>query len=1041
MLLGIGWLISMDAMFAQTTAWQQEVNHEIEVSLDDERHMLHGGIRTEYRNNSSDTLDFLWIHVWPNAYANGQTALAKQQLRQGNSILFWAMQRDLGGVDSLAFQVENQPAAWSFHPEHLDIVRLELPDPLLPGERLVYSTPFRVKLPSGRISRLGHIGKSYQITQWYPKPAVYDDSGWHEMPYLNQGEFYSEYGSFDVTLHLPASYTVGATGDFVAGAVDNAAEAQRLDAIDAWTRRQLKQDDPEVILDEFPGKAQDGAWKTLRYHQTDVHDFAWFADASWWVLKDSVILERSGRQVTTWAMFTPEAWPLWQEASTYLGDATRVYSRWIGDYPYQQVTAVDGTISAGGGMEYPNVTVIGSSSSDLELETVIVHEVGHNWFYGILGSNERASAWMDEGINSYYETRYFEWKYGDSLGLVGFSQAPIVSKLDLQDLPYSKRDQLAYLLTTQMGIDQPMECHSDDYVGLNYGTVVYNKSAAAFQWLASFLGIPRFDEGMQFYFDQWKFRHPQPDDLHEAMAISSGAELNWFFDDLVPTTAQYDVSLKQARIVEKEGDKSLHVKLKSLGGLSAPVDIGLRTASDSTWTRLGWTLPWNAEGGSQTLHIPLKGQDATTEWDWIRLDPTESTLEVNRTNDTRRLHGVARQVEPLRFRFLTRIEDSDFTQVFWSPVVGANARDGWMLGMAFHNSTLPLRNREWLFMPMYGFQSKNVTGVARWGFRLHPSWHLNIETSRFGSKATEGLFHINYRNEFRLRGRLNENPTSAWSSHLNFSLLDLRRIVDGNDDDTAPLIPIADDQRQAASLQWDIRQRQGIQTQRIQLGVRVAGGLASLNPSASFAKPTSLLASFERTQHQFTWTHQYRKVFNQDEDTWGLRAFLGYSGTSDGQPAQNLLPLSGTGIGASHDYLMDGFFTHREESFASAANEGWLGNLQGGVYGTRVTTASPMVRTGFMASARLDCALSVFGLSAYVGGVWRQVDLGDSVLKDGHWAMGLLWPAADGDVEIGIPLWVMEAGQRRENPWQAISVVLNLRNLSPFRAARQVLQN
>lgn len=267
--------------------------------------------------------------------------------------------------------------------------------------------------------------------------------------------------------------------------------------------------------------------------------------------------------------------------------------------------------------------------------------------------------------------------------------------------------------------------------------------------------------------------------------------------------------------------------------------------------------------------------------------------------------------------------------------------------------------------------------------------------------------------------------------------------MDWNDGDIIPLIAIADDQRQAASLQWDIRQRQGLQTQRIQLGVRVAGGVASFYPDvwyASVVKPMPLVASFERTQHQFTWTHQYRKVFNRDEDTWGLRTFLGYTGTSDGQSTQNLLPLSGTGIGANHDYLMDGFFAHREENFSSEANEGWLGTLHGGVYGTRMTTASPMVRRGFLASARLDCALSVLGLSAYVGGVWRQVDLGDSELKDGQWSMGLLWPASDGAVEIGIPLWVMEGAQRREHPWKAISVMLNLRNLSPFRAARQVLQ-
>jgi hypothetical protein len=253
---GLACLIVLPAS-GQTNAWQQLVNHTIEVTLDDQHHRLHGGIRTEYVNHSPDTLRHLWIHVWPNAYANGKTALAQQQLRQGNMVMFWAMQRDLGGIDSLAFQVNNRPAEWSFHPDHIDIVRLDLPEPLLPGTSLTYSTPFRVKLPSGAISRLGHIGQSYQITQWYPKPAVYDASGWHEMPYLNQGEFYSEYGAFDVTIHLPAAYTVGATGDFVPGFGDNDAEVVRLDALDTFTRQVLDgRLDPQQT--PFPGMRRKG---------------------------------------------------------------------------------------------------------------------------------------------------------------------------------------------------------------------------------------------------------------------------------------------------------------------------------------------------------------------------------------------------------------------------------------------------------------------------------------------------------------------------------------------------------------------------------------------------------------------------------------------------------------------------------------------------------------------------------------------------------------------------------------------------------------
>ena len=472
---------------AQADYFQQTVDHQIAVALDDAEHTLRGDIATRYTNNSADTLDFLWIHLWPNAYKNGQTALAQQKFRQGEMFMFWALQRDLGGIDSLDFAVDGVAAEWSYHPQHIDIAKLSLPQPLAPGESLEYATPFRVKLPSGKISRLGHIGESYQITQWYPKPAVYDRDGWHEMPYLNQGEFYSEFGSFDVKITLPKNYVVGATGDFDPIWADNQVEWVFLDSIALATVRRIDAaefDDLELNPDSvnaFPVSAIET--KTLRYRQYNVHDFAWFADKRWWVLKGSTELPWSGREVTTWSMFTPAEAKLWRKAPEYIADATRYYSQWNGDYPYEQVTAVDGTISAGGGMEYPNVTVIGSSGSDMGLETVIVHEVGHNWFYGILGSNERTNAWMDEGINSFNETRYFVEKYGDAIGLTGMVEeaTPIMERLDLMGRTYESRDALAYLLSARMSDDQPMQCHSDEFSGINYGTVVYKKSAAAFE--------------------------------------------------------------------------------------------------------------------------------------------------------------------------------------------------------------------------------------------------------------------------------------------------------------------------------------------------------------------------------------------------------------------------------------------------------------------------------------------------------------------------------------------------------------------------------
>ena len=595
---------------AQADYFQQTVDHQIAVALDDAEHTLRGDIATRYTNNSADTLDFLWIHLWPNAYKNGQTALAQQKFRQGEMFMFWALQRDLGGIDSLDFAVDGVAAEWSYHPEHIDIAKLTLPKPLAPGESLEYATPFRVQLPSGKISRLGHIGESYQITQWYPKPAVYDRDGWHEMPYLNQGEFYSEFGSFDVKITLPKNYVVGATGDFDPIWADNQIEEVFLDSIALATVRRIDAaefDDLELNPDSvnaFPVSAT--VTKTLRYRQYNVHDFAWFADKRWWVLKGSTELPWSGREVTTWSMFTPAEAKLWRKAPEYIADATRYYSQWNGDYPYEQVTAVDGTISAGGGMEYPNVTVIGSSGSDMGLETVIVHEVGHNWFYGILGSNERTNAWMDEGINSFNETRYFVEKYGDAIGLTGMVEeaTPIMERLDLMGRTYESRDALAYLLSARMSDDQPMQCHSDEFSGINYGTVVYKKSAAAFEYLRQSLGTPQFDAAMRSYFNAWKFKHPGPDDLQRSLEASTRKDLAWFFDGLIPTTGQTDYAIAGLRRERTADGDTLVVSVRNRGDLEGPWPL-YGCVADSIWKRIEWYNPIDA-GSAGNLRIACR---------------------------------------------------------------------------------------------------------------------------------------------------------------------------------------------------------------------------------------------------------------------------------------------------------------------------------------------------------------------------------------------------------------------------------------------------
>ena len=702
--------------------------------------------------------------------------------------------------------------------------------PLAPGESLEYATPFRVQLPSGKISRLGHIGESYQITQWYPKPAVYDRDGWHEMPYLNQGEFYSEFGSFDVKITLPKNYVVGATGDFDPIWADNQIEEVFLDSIALATVRRIDAaefDDLELNPDSvnaFPVSAT--VTKTLRYRQYNVHDFAWFADKRWWVLKGSTELPWSGREVTTWSMFTPAEAKLWRKAPEYIADATRYYSQWNGDYPYEQVTAVDGTISAGGGMEYPNVTVIGSSGSDMGLETVIVHEVGHNWFYGILGSNERTNAWMDEGINSFNETRYFVEKYGDAIGLTGMVEeaTPIMERLDLMGRTYESRDALAYLLSARMSDDQPMQCHSDEFSGINYGTVVYKKSAAAFEYLRQSLGTPQFDAAMRSYFNAWKFKHPGPDDLQRSLEASTRKDLAWFFDGLIPTTGQTDYAIAGLRRERTADGDTLVVSVRNRGDLEGPWPL-YGCVADSIWKRIEWYNPIDA-GSAGNLRIASTDRNGTP-YTALRIDHSGIILDARPQNNTMRTSGLLRRIEPLSVRMLTRLEDGSKTQVNWLPALGWNAHDELLAGFVVHNSVLPLRNWEWMAMPLWSTENATLAGIGRVSFKKgNGRWEGQLR--KFATQGIEGVYALDYlRSSVRYLHRFNQNPGTPLSSDLSVSLIDVREQPAGIGIDPG-FAPYLDTLRQALRLNYRINSNRGNLKQQGELRI-TAGGVGLKN--------------------------------------------------------------------------------------------------------------------------------------------------------------------------------------------------------------------
>ncbi|MFT5864096.1 MAG: hypothetical protein ACI828_002769, partial [Flavobacteriales bacterium] len=391
---------SSSSLFAQDNYFQQEVNTRIDVTLDDEKHFLTGNIEIEYINNSPDELHEIYMHLWANAYKNRTTAFAKQKVTQGDAKFYFAKNKDLGRFYKLDFKINGKSTEWNILKGKADIALIKLGTPLKSGERLTITSPLELKIPTS-FSRLGHVGQSYQVTQWFPKPAVYDRDGWHPMSYVDMGEFYSEFGSYDVKITLPENYIVGSTGE-----LQNESEKEFLQVkVDETKAFLAKMDDEtlKALKSTFPASSE--KTKTLHYLAQDVHDFAWFADKRFHVQKSAVKLA-SGKTIDTWAMFSnAESW-LWRKGSFYVDRSVKFYSENVGEYPYPHATAVQSALSAGGGMEYPMITVIGLMGDPKSLDGVITHEVGHNWFYGILAFDERDHPWMDEGINSYYDHRY-----------------------------------------------------------------------------------------------------------------------------------------------------------------------------------------------------------------------------------------------------------------------------------------------------------------------------------------------------------------------------------------------------------------------------------------------------------------------------------------------------------------------------------------------------------------------------------------------------------------------------------------------------------
>jgi hypothetical protein len=429
------------------------------------------------------------------------------------------------------------------------VVKLILPAPLLPGKTIKISTPFHEKIPYN-FSRGGYVDHTYQITQWYPKPAVYDSKGWHPIPYLDQGEFYSEFGNFQVQITVPENYIIAATG-----------ELQNEDEV-KWLKEKARQNEhlnienkpPHIINESTQNNnvkkikrkyqpitkkkkiihknlyqketpiPKTEKTKTLTYIQNNVHDFAWFADKNFIVKYDTVQL-LSGKIIDAYSFFTPSDSAVWKNSIQFIKDAAKTRSKWLGEYPYNIVTVVEAKIGFSGGMEYPTITSISPMPDEKSLDMTIEHEVGHNWVYGILASNEREHPWMDEGMNTYFDNLYEKSKYpnkNQDKKKEGFFEKRIPND----------NDDIVYRTQISSKKDQPIETSSEDFSETNYGVITYYKTGLWMKKLEDFVGKDLFDSCLHEYYNRWKFKHPYPEDFKKVIEDVSGKNVDFIFSML-----------------------------------------------------------------------------------------------------------------------------------------------------------------------------------------------------------------------------------------------------------------------------------------------------------------------------------------------------------------------------------------------------------------------------------------------------------------------------------------------------------------------------
>jgi peptidase M1-like protein len=571
--------------------WQQRADYAIAASLDTAARSVSGTVSIKYTNNSPDTLRWVWLQMDQNLYRSGSKG---STLYPADSR--WGVRGFEGGYDLRHLTVNGRPAEGKVDDT---MMRIDLETPIAPkGGVATIAMEFAFRVPEHGSDRMGRDGTLYEIAQWYPRMAVYDDvRGWNTDPYLGQGEFYLEYGNIDYSVTAPAGYTIAGSGVLQNGGEVLSAE-QRARLARAAKAEQVV---PIITRDEAQALATAGT-KTWRFRAENVRDVAWAGapDFRWDATSWNGILTQAYYQFAK----TGKAW---EQAAEQTQWSIRTYSQLFLPYPYPQATSVAGPV---GGMEYPMFVMVGygSNNDPTTIFGTIDHEHGHEWFPMIVGSNERRYAWQDEGFNTYINAFSNERRYPATSAWAGYVQN--------------------WRNATDAGIASPLMTPPDRINPSALGAIGYRKPGAVMLALRDHVvGQEALDRAFREYARRWAFKHPTPGDFFRTVENVTGQDLAWYWRAFWYTDDVLDIAIDSVSMREEDGQPLAVVAMHRNTSIPFPVELRLRFVDGSTQdTRIPVEIWSKGEHVDATIAVkgPVTG---------ARLWPDPSVPDWNAAND------------------------------------------------------------------------------------------------------------------------------------------------------------------------------------------------------------------------------------------------------------------------------------------------------------------------------------------------------------------------------------------------------------------------